>query len=224
MGNNAYTWIFIQRGNNMGYLNKQTVTVDAVLTKRGRELLAQGRSAFRITKFAVSDDEVDYGLYNLAHPLGSEYYGSAIENMPVVEASTDDAQNLRYKLVTLDRALVTQINVIPQISVGVNSITLTSGQVTGTPIQPSTSANLDGPAFGYTATLLNASAALIEVQGEFTGVFNGTPAENTQVAVGTAFVIRPKDVSIETQTVVIITGNQSGASVSIPITILPAQV
>ena len=89
----------------MGYLNKQTVTVDAILTKKGRELLARGRSAFNITKFAVADDEIDYGLYNPAHPLGTEYYGSVIENMPVVEASADETQNLRYKLVTLDSNL-----------------------------------------------------------------------------------------------------------------------
>ena len=69
----------------MGYLNKATITVDAILTNRGRELLAQGgRSAFNITKFAVADDEVDYGLYNVAHPEGSEYYGAIIENMPVL--------------------------------------------------------------------------------------------------------------------------------------------
>jgi hypothetical protein len=68
----------------MGYLNKASVTVDAILTKKGRELLAQGRSAFNITQFAVADDEIDYSLYDPAHPLGTEYYGSAIENMPIV--------------------------------------------------------------------------------------------------------------------------------------------
>ena len=68
----------------MGYLNKETVTVDAILTKKGRQLLAEGQSAFRITQFAVADDEIDYGLYDPAHPLGTEYYGASIENMPLV--------------------------------------------------------------------------------------------------------------------------------------------
>ena len=76
----------------MGYLNSAEVTVDAILTKKGRELLARGRSAFVITKFAVADDEIDYGLYNPAHPLGTEYYGNAIENLPIVEASPDETQ------------------------------------------------------------------------------------------------------------------------------------
>lgn len=86
----------------MGYLNKQTITVDAILTNRGRELLAQGgRNSFNITKFAVADDEIDYGLYNVAHPEGSEYYGAIIENMPVLEATPDEQQIMRYKLVSL---------------------------------------------------------------------------------------------------------------------------
>lgn len=86
----------------MGYLNKATITVDAILTNRGRELLAkEGSDSFNITKFAVADDEVDYGLYNVAHPEGSEYYGAIIENMPVLEATPDEQQIMRYKLVTL---------------------------------------------------------------------------------------------------------------------------
>lgn len=86
----------------MGYLNKATITVDAILTNRGRELLAKGGSdSFAITKFAIADDEVDYGLYNVAHPEGSEYYGAIIENMPVLEATPDEQQIMRYKLVTL---------------------------------------------------------------------------------------------------------------------------
>ena len=48
----------------MGYLDNSIVTVDAILTKKGRELLARGDGSFKITQFAVSDDEIDYTLYN----------------------------------------------------------------------------------------------------------------------------------------------------------------
>ena len=65
----------------MGYLNNSTITVDAILTKKGREILASGRDQFNITQFALADDEVDYDLYNPAHPLGSAFYGAAIEKM-----------------------------------------------------------------------------------------------------------------------------------------------
>ena len=46
----------------MGYLDNSSITVDAILTKKGRELLAKGDGSFQITKFALSDDEVDYNL------------------------------------------------------------------------------------------------------------------------------------------------------------------
>ena len=71
----------------MGYLDNSSITVDAILTKKGRELLARGRDEFQITHFALADDEVDYDLYNTEHPLGTAFYGAAIENMPVIEAT-----------------------------------------------------------------------------------------------------------------------------------------
>ena len=48
----------------MGFLDNSSVTVDAILTKRGRELLAEGRDKFQITQFALADDEVDSDLWN----------------------------------------------------------------------------------------------------------------------------------------------------------------
>ena len=66
----------------MGYLNNQVITVDAILTKKGRELLAKNDGSFRITQFALADDEIDYTLYNPTHPSGSSFYGEAIDNMP----------------------------------------------------------------------------------------------------------------------------------------------
>ena len=86
----------------MGYLNNETLTVDAILTKKGRELLAKGEG-FDITQFAVADDEVDYSLFTTSHPLGTDFFGSIIENLPILEASPDETQNLRFKLVTLPR-------------------------------------------------------------------------------------------------------------------------
>lgn len=214
----------------MGYLNKETVTVDAILTKKGRELLSQGRSAFEITQFAIADDEIDYGLFDPAHPLGTEYYGRTIEEMPIVEASPDETQNLRYKLVTLDRAL--GINVIPTISVGgISSIVLTAGRNEQSVIAPATSTvsgiTLDGPEFGYTAVLLNRNAATITatpIQGvaEATPFFANTLSGTAKVIRGIEFTIVPSDVDTVIQTQLIITGNQSGATRTIPITVNPS--
>ena len=84
----------------MGYLNNTSTVLDAVLTKKGRELLSRGEQAFNVTKFALSDDEVDYSLWNVAHPLGTDYYGTVIENLPLLEPTVDPDTTMRYKLIT----------------------------------------------------------------------------------------------------------------------------
>ena len=129
----------------MGYLNNSTITVDAILTKKGRELLARGRDEFKIKQFALADDEIDYDLYNPEHPLGTAYYGAAIENMPVVEALADETQMLKYKLVTLPKGTAR----IPVVRVAQTNIELNANE--STVITPST-VNFGGGnrSFGYT--------------------------------------------------------------------------
>ena len=214
----------------MGYLNKASVTVDAILTKKGRELLAQGRSAFNITQFAVADDEIDYSLYDPAHPLGTEYYGSAIENMPIVEASVDETQNLRYKLVTLGRGQ----NTIPLLQVAPISIELRySTNALGQEITIITTGgtNLD-QSLGYTAILYDKEAALLTSNGLagsatvplFVGETSAVNSQNAIVLTGTKFTLTPKNVSKETPTQLVIIGNETGATKIIPVIILPATI
>ena len=107
----------------MGYLNNTAVTVDAILTKKGRELLARGDGSFSITQFALSDDEIDYTLYNPTHPSGSAFYGEAIENMPLLEAFPDETQIMKNKLVTLPRGTAR----MPVLDIGYSSITIKQG-------------------------------------------------------------------------------------------------
>ena len=99
----------------MGYLDNSSVTVDAILTKKGRELLAQGRDKFQITQFALADDEVDYNLWNPAHSLGSDYYGAIIENMPVLEALTDENYTMKFKLLTLPKSTIKLPIIVPSV-------------------------------------------------------------------------------------------------------------
>ena len=114
----------------MGYLNNQLVTIDAILTKKGRELLARGDGSFRITQFALSDDEIDYTLYNPSHPSGSAFYGEAVENMPLLEAFPDETQILKYKLTTLPRGTAK----MPIIDLGITNVKLAqTAQLTITP-------------------------------------------------------------------------------------------
>jgi hypothetical protein len=212
----------------MGYLNSAEVTVDAILTKKGRELLARGRSAFVITKFAVADDEIDYGLYNPAHPLGTEYYGNAIENLPIVEASPDETQSMRYKLVTLARSR--DQNTIPRIQANPRSIELTYS-VNSTPSQVitvTTDEGLNASPFGYTAILYDGAAATLTGAGLTGGsptvptFFGDAQSVNASVVTGLSFTLIPRNVSTVTETQLVIVGNQTGATTTIPVIINPA--
>ena len=120
----------------MGYLDNSSITVDAILTKRGRELLSRNDGSFRITQFALGDDEIDYTLFNENHPNGTQYASEAIENMPLIEAIPDGSNMMKSQLITLSRGK----SLLPYITVpGVTSdtITLTKGSA-GVSLSPST--------------------------------------------------------------------------------------
>jgi len=135
----------------MGYLDNSSIIVDAILTKKGRELLARQDGSFKITQFALGDDEIDYTLFNENHPNGSQYSGEAIENMHIIEAFPDDNNIMVSKLVTLPRGTTK----MPVVTANVSKITLSLGS--STIINPET-LNLNGVATlkepsGYLATI-----------------------------------------------------------------------
>ena len=166
----------------MGYLNNTAVTVDAILTAKGRELLARGDGSFRITQFALSDDEIDYTLYNPNQPSGSAFYGEAIENMPLLEAFPDENQIMKYKLVTLPRGTAR----MPVLDIGYSSITIKQGA--GLAITPQTLNYLSQTALfessGYTFTISD-----VRLFNSFNGVGINTPdviASNQTTTIGTS--------------------------------------
>ena len=164
----------------MGYLNNSVVTVDAILTTKGRELLAQNNGTFRITQFALADDEIDYTLYNPTHPSGSAYYGQAIQNMPLLEAFPQETQMMKYKLVTLPRGTAK----LPILDLGTSAIIIKQGASLA--ISPQTLNYLGGnttETAGYTATISD-----VRLCSTFEGVGINTPqvqALNATVTVGT---------------------------------------
>jgi hypothetical protein len=88
----------------MGFLdNSGDIILDAVLTDLGRERLARGDGSFKITKFAVADDEIDYGKYDKNNPSGSAYYDLDILTTPVLEAFTNNIASVKHKLMTIPR-------------------------------------------------------------------------------------------------------------------------
>ena len=135
----------------MGYLDNKSITVDAILTKRGRELLARNDGSFRITQFALADDEIDYSLYNEFHPNGSQFAGEAIENGTLLEAFPDENNIMIHKLVTLPRGTTK----LPIVTANVSKVQLSLGSTVN--VNPTTlnfggQANLKEPS-GYMATI-----------------------------------------------------------------------
>lgn len=207
----------------MGYLNNQTITVDAILTTKGRELLAKGEQYFKITQFALADDEIDYSLYDLTHPLGTNYYGQVIENMPILEAFPDTDQLMKYKLISLPRGS----KYIPTISVPSTAITLSGNSRVAT-VNPTTS-NIPGGngLLGYTAILSDSTVARLTVApgaqvaaaaGAVPTFISDDGTARSVTAVGFSFQIeyisqlRPRVASL------ILIGNETGGRVTISIT------
>jgi hypothetical protein len=197
----------------MAYLDNTEITVDAILTKKGRQKLASGQS-LNITKFALGDDEIDYTLYEPAHPKGSAYYDSAIRAIPVTEASPDETQVLRYKLVTLPKG-TTQIPTVrlgyPQIAVNQNE-----GVV---PLTPTTTPTGNSSA-GYTVVLADQRAGtIVATEGATAG--NGTvPVFLGEVVSGKRFNFTPNpNLTIDIATTITVYGNETGGSQTIPVTV-----
>ena len=86
----------------MGYLDNDTIVVDAILTKHGRKLLSDGM-AINPTHFALADDGIDYTLWNTSSPSGSGGYDDQITGLAMVEAVPDDQTLMRYKLISLNQ-------------------------------------------------------------------------------------------------------------------------
>lgn len=203
----------------MAYLNNTEITVDAILTKKGREKLASGEG-LNISKFALGDDEVDYTLYEPAHPKGSAYYDAAIKAIPVTEASPDETQVLRYKLVTLPKGTTK----IPKVEFGIPSISVNqnSGQVQ---LSPTTSPSGNTQS-GYTIILSNKNAGSIVGSGLSAGasstpVFLGDEITATAaIETGLQFTFIPNPNTTQNiSTTITVYGNETGGSQSIPVTV-----
>lgn len=214
----------------MSYLSTTSVVVDAILTKKGRELLAKNDGSFRITQFSLSDDEIDYTLYNPNHPSGSAFYGEAIEAMPIIQAYPNDMEIMKYKLITLPRGTAK----IPVLDLGYTSITLKQGASLA--ITPQTlnylGANSTFEQSGYTVTIGD-----VRTMSNFTGVGVNTAeatALNTTTTIGTnvsktviGTTINLTATTVNTlfgnnsylYTTLVVVGRDSGARISVPVTI-----
>jgi hypothetical protein len=218
----------------MGYLNNQVVTVDAILTNKGRELLAKNDGSFRITQFALADDEIDYTLYNPTHPSGSSFYGEAIQNMPLLEAFPIETQIMKYKLATLPRGTAK----LPVLDLGYSAITLVQGASLA--ITPQTlnylGNNQTFETSGYSATIsdirLFSTFTGIGINTEAATAANAAVTSTTTLGTNVSTTVIGSQINLRATTVntlfgtntqlsatLTIVGLDSGARLTIPVTI-----
>lgn len=216
----------------MGYLNSQVVTIDAILTKKGRELLAKNDGSFRITQFALADDEIDYTLYNPNHPSGSAFYGEAINNLPLLEAFPDENQIMKYKLTTLPRGTAK----LPVLDLGYSSISLQQGASLS--ITPQT-LNYLGNNQTYETSGYSSTISDVRLLSTYNGVGINTDAANSsnvtstttigtnvsKTVIGTQINLRATTINTlfgsnsQITATLTVVGLDSGARLTIPITI-----
>ena len=196
----------------MGFLDNTTITVDAVLTKKGREKLASGIENFKISHYAFADDEIDYELFDTSHPNGSTYFGAVIENMPLLEAFVDETQVMRYKLFTSDKdkANLAFIEDIAALTIG-----STSNKNATESFEPKTTNGPSEPET-YTFTLLNTDIASIKGTDGTIGEFS-TDSRTQTVSGASGVEVTINDLSSDTsrtifQTVIFVTGIKTGAT------------
>lgn len=211
----------------MGYLDNSSIIVDAILTKKGRELLSRQDGSFQITQFALADDEIDYTLFNEDHPNGSAFSGEAIENLPLLEAIPDENNIMISKLITLPRGT----SKLPVVTANTSKITLSLGATTTlnpTTLNFSGVSNLTEPN-GYIATI--ADRRLLQTfigKGTNQKITRSRPFSNTSLSQsikGTSFTLTAiSSTSLfgtnnTLLTSITLEGIDSGARVTIPVEI-----
>ena len=207
----------------MGYLNNTQIVVDAILTKKGRELLAKGEDQFKITQFALADDEVDYLLWNPAHPKGTDFYGEAIDNLPMIEANPDETQIMRYKLVTLPKSTAK----MPMVTIVGGPFSFTNPGDT-IPFEPQTTGGLSNDTLGYTVILHDSDSAVLDVLEPAPGFTGATiptflsddDQKQSISAVGLKFQLTSKSQpNSDLKTKLTVVGNETGGTTTIDVTI-----
>lgn len=215
----------------MAFLDPQIVSVDAVLTKKGRELLARNDGSFLITQFSLADDEVDYSMYNPNHPSGSAFYGEAIEYLPLLEAFPDETQVMKYKLLTLPPGT----SALPILNLGYGAVVLKQGAtlvITPQTLNYLGAATTYEPS-GYTMTVGDArllstfNGIGIDTSGlssNTQGVFSSTQISKTNI--GTSFTLVGTTINTlfgtsltSLLTTLTVVGRDSGARTTIPLTV-----
>jgi len=214
----------------MGFINNTSYILNAVLTKKGKEYLAKSSGNFNITKFALSDDEIDYTLWDTAHPMGTDYYGAVLESTPMVEACVDPEVVMKYKLISLPvgtKALPYIENVTQIIGENKLKTILTDDgwTMTDAALNPTTvGADSVFSAENYSFLVLNNNVIDIRVGAinpttaptfdslpETGAVYGEESGRTSKKVVGRIATIRAKQMTFNRETSIIVTGQNSGS-------------
>ena len=183
----------------MAFLDSSTAVIDAILTRKGRELLAKNDGSFQITKFAFGDDEINYQLYDATKATDQD---ADILNLPVLEPISNENVALLYRLITLPAGSLKIANL---------QISPTSGTVNyGTNLVISVTTENGEDTQGYAATIRDTDI----------GVLSNTTAPPDANGAG-VFTIRTgaNAGGKAGQTIVDITGINSGARKEFTLTV-----
>ena len=222
----------------MGFINNSSYILNAVLTKKGKQYLAKSDGKFNITKFALSDDEIDYTLWDTAHPKGTDYFGAVLESTPMLEPCVDPEVVMKYKLITIpvgSKSLPYISNVTPPVGLlGTNALQTTYNASLPQPyslddhtIKPETQ-GVDGTfsAENYSFLTLNKNVVDVGVVGddgtanyEVGAVYNEESGRLSKKVIGRVAQIQTTVGTVGTtrETSIIITGQMSGAIYVFPV-------
>ena len=134
----------------MAFLDSSTAVIDAILTRKGRELLARNDGSFQITKFDFGDDEINYQLYDATKATDQD---ADILNLPVLEPVSNENVALLYRLITLPKG---------SLKIASLSISPTSGTINyGDDLTVTVTTTNGEDAQGYAATVRDNDIAVL---------------------------------------------------------------
>jgi hypothetical protein len=195
----------------MGFLDNSSITVDAILTTRGREILSQGGN-FNVTKFALSDEEIDYTMYDSTHPDGTNSFGLMIDNTSMLEAVPNRAN--------LSSFLVNSSLEGSRILVGMEDYPRASSTVVHSTV-PTTIGTLDEEVEDYTFLIQNTNVVKFHRFYVSTDQPWQIVSDNTKLVVGRGLQWKPIPINTLATTTITVKGNVSGITKTVTITPIP---
>ena len=195
----------------MGLFDSSSTTVNAILTTRGREMLSRGGD-LSITKFALSDEEIDYTMYDKYHPAGTDSFGVLLENTPILEATPNRSKLNSY---LVDNSQERSEILISTLNYPRAHWTVIDGTI------PTTIGSPEEVAEDYTFTIQNINVVKFYRFYVSTDQPWQVVSSNTKSVVGRGIQWKPQSIKSLASTTITIQGNVSGITKVVSITPVP---